>query len=75
MANHRIADSDRPDGAISGLLWESSQQCRAAGRHCAAEGHPADIRTVLESYDRALHPWMYGRRPADIAEKIRGWLR
>lgn len=65
--------SGRPDGPLSGLMYDYSQQLRAAGRHAAAEGHPATARTVLESYDRTLHPWMHGRRPEELAEKLRDW--
>jgi len=75
VSDHRIADGERPDGPLSGMLYDASQQCRAAGRHCAAEGHPADIRTVIESYDRALHPWLHGRRFHDIKERVVGWFR
>lgn len=66
-------ETKRPDGPLTSLLFEFSQQLAAAERHAAAEGHSADARTVLESYDRTLHPWMHGRRPEDIAEKIRTW--
>lgn len=51
------------------MLWEFDRQVQAAGRHAAAEGHDVSVRTVLEGYDRTLHPWMHGRRPSDLAEK------
>jgi hypothetical protein len=66
--------SERPDGPFSRIFWKYDRQLRAAGRHAAAEGTSVGAREVLESYDRALHPWMHGRRPHDIYERIRGWL-
>ena len=64
---------ERPDGAISGLLWEYDQQLNAARTHAAAEGHSPDTLSILDSYDRTLHPWMHGRRPADLADAIAEW--
>lgn len=69
-----MAEPDRPTGPISGLFYEYTQQIQAAATHASAEGHSIGARTVLESYDRTLHPWMHGRRPDDLAEKIRGWF-
>jgi len=64
--------TDRPDSIIGGVIWDKQRQCIAVGSHAAAEGKEISIRTTLESYDRTLHPWIHGRRPADIAEKARG---
>lgn len=61
--------ASRPDGPISGILFDYGLQLRAAGRHALAEGHDVGTRTVLDSYDRTLHPWMHGRRPHDLAER------
>ena len=65
--------SSKPDGALTGLLYELDQQQQAADNHMAAEGHNAQTVTVLDSYDRTLHPWMHGRRPPDIARTAREW--
>ena len=64
---------ERPNGPISGLLWEYGKQLNAARTHAAAEGHSTDGRMILDSYDRTLHPWIHGRRPADLAERLREW--
>ena len=61
--------SDRPDGPVSGILYDHSLQLHAGENHVIAEGHVVDARTVLESYDRVLHPWIHGRRPHDFAER------
>ena len=61
--------SDRPDGPISGILYDHSCRLAASDNHALVEGHAVHARTVLDSYDRALHPWMHGRRPHDLAER------
>ena len=61
--------SDRTDGSISGLMYDYSRRLSAGENHATVEGHEIDTQTVLESYDRALHPWMHGRRPHDLAER------
>ena len=61
--------SDRPDGPISGLIYDYSLRLAAGGNHALVEGHEIGARTVLESYDRVIHPWMHGRRPHDLAER------
>lgn len=66
--------SERPDGPISGLLYEYSRRLSAASNHAVAEGHDVTGMTVLDGYDRTLHPWMHGRRPADLAERVREFL-
>jgi hypothetical protein len=60
---------ERPDGALSGLLYDFDQRLAAARRHAAAEGHAVDARAVLDSYDRVLHPVMHGRRPHDLVDR------
>lgn len=66
---------DRPDGAISGLLYDYELRVSAVGRHAAAEGATTTTtHRVLDSYDRTLHPWMHNRRPADIARRLHEWL-
>ncbi|GGL55041.1 hypothetical protein [Halocalculus aciditolerans] len=70
----RDEETEPPSRAISGLLWEYGQQMNAASTHMAAEGVEIKGLTVLESYDRVLHPWMHGRRPHEIYERIRGWF-
>lgn len=59
----------KPSGPLTGLLYEFDQQLQAAGTHAAAEGHSVGARTILESYDRTLHPWMHGRRAYDLVER------
>ncbi|RLM83684.1 hypothetical protein D3D02_16920 [Halobellus sp. Atlit-38R] len=63
--------TDRPDGPLSGLLYDHDQRLSAARRHTTAEGHETHPLTILDSYDRTLHPWIHGRRPADLARKLR----
>jgi len=43
----------------------------AASTHAAVEGAEVGVRVILDSYDRAVHPWMHGRRLHDFAEKLR----
>lgn len=70
----RIDEKPTPDGAISGILYEFSLQIEVAERHAAAEGHAVLAETVLDSYDRQLHPWLHGRRPSDLVAFARGLL-
>ena len=63
--------SEKPDGAISGILYQHDRQLRAVENHGAAEGHAVGTREVLDSYDRALHPWIHGRRPHDLIARVR----
>ena len=65
--------ADRPDGPLSGVLYDYGQRLTAARTHAVAEGHPTDARTILDSYDRTLHPWLHGRRPVDLAARLREW--
>lgn len=60
---------EAPDGPVSGLLYEYDQRLAAARRHTQAEGYAVDASTVLDSYDRVLHPVMHGRRPHDLVER------
>lgn len=65
---------ERPEGpGFSPILYDMQQQITAARHHGLAEGADVDSLEVLESYDRQLHPWLHGRRPADIARRIREW--
>lgn len=57
-------------GAFSSLLFEADCQLAAVEQHSAAEGHRVPVGTILESYDRALHPWMHSRRPADLKARL-----
>ena len=68
MSSNR-SDRDRPDGSISGILFDQSCRLAASDNHALVEGHVVNARTVLDSYDRVLHPWMHGRRPHDLAER------
>jgi hypothetical protein len=56
------------------IMRQHDRQVSATRRHATAEGHTVDTMTVLESYDRQLHPWIHGRRPVEIAARVRGWL-
>lgn len=68
--------TDRPpEGCFSGLLWEYGQQLDAAETHAAAEGWTVNESVILDSYDRAEHPWMHGRRPADAIVAVCDWWR
>lgn len=65
---------EQPDGPLSGTLYRYHLEVHAAGTHALAEGHEVGVRTILKSYDRAEHPWLHGRRPHDLAERLwRGW--
>ena len=55
-------------------MWQYDLQLGAARTHGYAEGVDLSSMTVLQSYDRTLHPWMHGRRPNDIAAKVRAWF-
>lgn len=65
---------DGPDGSLSSVMWQHDLQLGACRRHAHAEGMDVQTMTVLDSYDRTLHPWMHGRRPHDIAEIVRTWF-
>lgn|GEM_PF-4265059 len=62
------------DGPLSGLFFEFDCRLAAVDAHGAAEGIDVQGRVALDSYDRVLHPWMHGRRPADLLERVRGVL-
>ena len=62
---------DRPDGIIGEVLWDWGRRFSAVSTHLHAEGGDVHPSAVIEGYDRALHPWLHGRRPADIAAKVR----
>ena len=66
---------DRPTGPVSSLMYEYSRQIHSIKRHADAEGLTVRPRTTLASYDRALHPWLHGRRPPQIAAHLRTWWR
>lgn len=66
---------DEFDGIIiPSLLIDYVEQYASARRHARAEGIDLESIDVLESYDRNVHPWMHGRRPADIADYLRGLI-
>lgn len=65
---------DRPDGPISGLFHDYDRRLRAAHTHECFEGYSVGPRTILEGYDRALHPWMRGWRFGEIGDTLRGLL-
>ena len=53
----------RPDGAISGLLWDHDRRLIAATAHATIEGHSEiNTRAVLESYSRNERPWWHKLR-------------
>jgi hypothetical protein len=52
------------------MFWDWGRRYRAVSIHLHAEGGDVPPSAVTEGYDRALHPWMHGRRPEDIAEKV-----
>ncbi|GGN84541.1 hypothetical protein [Haloarcula pellucida] len=62
---------DRPDSILGGMFWDWGRRFRAVSVHLHAEGGDVHPRAVIEGYDRALHPIMHGRRPHDIAQKVR----
>ena len=65
--------SEQPDGSLSSIVYEYHICVAAASTHCRHEGIQPDVEAVLDSYDRALHPWMHGRRPHDLARRARRW--
>lgn len=64
-------ERDVPTGGFVEVLRTYDRRCQAVERHAAAEGHPTDTMEILDSYDRALHPWMYGRRPTDLLARLK----
>lgn len=62
---------ERPDSTIGGLLWDHGRRVAATGNHELAEGCNVGVMTILDSYDRQLHPWLHGRRPEDIIAKAK----
>lgn len=65
--------SERPSGGISGVLYDYSRQLHAVQRHASAEGNDVTTNVILDSYYRQLHPWAYGRRPFELAQRVREW--
>lgn len=65
-----LEDPGRPDGALSGTMYDMDRRRLAAGTHATFEGHDVSNRAVLEGYDRALHPWIRGWRPGEIRETL-----
>lgn len=66
-----LEQPERPDSTIGGLLWDADRRHVAAKTHATFEGHDIDVRAVSEGYDKNLHPWMHGRRYADLVEWVR----
>lgn len=63
---------DRPDGpGFSPILWNYDRRVGAARNHERFEGADVGCMTILDSYDRQLHPWLHGRRAEDIVSKVR----
>lgn len=73
MSETSANTTERPTGSVSGLLYDYSRRLRTATRHADAEGEEVHPQVILDSYDRALHPWIHGRRPHDLAERVRKW--
>ncbi|WP_147299516.1 hypothetical protein [Haloferax sp. Atlit-6N] len=68
--------TDRPDGALSGVMWDLNRRLDAGQNHALVEGAPVDAMPIFEGYDRALHPWVRGWRPGELRETIRTrWTR
>ena len=63
----------RPDGPISGILYDHTRRMNVCRAHALAEGYEFDDRAALEGYDRVLHPWVRGWRPGEIRETLRGY--
>jgi len=61
------------ENGILKLMQQYSNQLATVENHTAAEGYATPNIVVLDSYDRTLHPWLHGRRPADIIEKLESW--
>lgn len=65
-----LEEPGRPDGPLSGSLYDMDRRRLAAQTHATFEGHDVPLRAVLEGYDRALHPWIRGWRPGEIRETL-----
>lgn len=63
-------------GPLSGILHGYHLRVRAVRRHVQAEGYEDHVptMTILTSYDRTEHPWLHGRRPHDLVERLREFL-
>ena len=61
---------ERPDGPVSGILWDHTRRMNVCRAHAVAEGYDFDDRAALEGYDRALHPWIRGWRYGEIQETL-----
>jgi len=59
------------DSVIRGMLYDAAVRHSAARNHAQIEGLSLDYRAVIEGYDKARHPWLHGRRPHDIADRVR----
>ena len=64
----------RPDGPLSTLLYNAYVRHNVGLNHCFAEGCDLPRAAVLEGYDRTEYPWIHGRRPHDLARKLRDRL-
>ncbi|MUV51336.1 hypothetical protein [Haloarcula sp. CBA1122] len=68
----RPAIENRPDGpGLSPNLWDMHRRHVAAANHMQAEGCYVSYCSVHSGYDRTLHPYIHGRRPADIVAAVR----
>ena len=66
---------ERPDGAISGILYDHTRRMNVCRAHALAEGYEFNDRAALEGYDRALHPWMRGWRFGEIQDTLHAKYR
>lgn len=62
---------ETPDGPLTSTFHKYDTWVVAASTHAAVEGSEVDVQVILDSYDRAVHPWMHGRRFHDLVEKVR----
>ena len=68
----RTAADGLGDGPVSNLMERHLTRQNVAMNHGLAEGFVPDHDAVWRSYDRVEHPWMHGRRAADLIEKLKG---
>lgn len=58
-------------GGFVAIMRQHQRQIDAVENHTTAEGYAVETAVVLDSYDRALHPWIHGRRPYDLVARLK----
>jgi hypothetical protein len=64
---------ERPDNDLVAVMYDLGLRGNVGRNHARFEGYAPPYGAILRGYDRAEHPWVHGRRPADLVERLRRW--